>query len=306
MGKQKKYTFKKEEEREVGVCIAVQKIGLASVNEVINKIEKWGGRITEKQVNKCLENLRRKQLLSIDLTEKDENGISVKRYVMKSIKLTIPEAAQIKDIIDDPSLNVLKDELDRAKKTQKKGLKTYDYYHAEVLFKALGDIQGFMPDGEKISRHYRKGKDIVFYPYHFKNWLRGNMGLINRSKYVVEDMKFQQGIVNLNGNIIKCPKPYLPPNLPIIEKMVTNIEDGASYRGSGGRGSRFAEAIPEGSTIKTGFFVPRDLIQPQHFEKALTLISDSGGAFGGGAKLSTGKLKVEKVEIVNEKIWEFD
>ncbi len=66
----KTYTFNSENEREIAVCIAVQKIGKASINEIIEFINGLNARITEKQVKKCAENLRAKNLLSIDLSEK--------------------------------------------------------------------------------------------------------------------------------------------------------------------------------------------------------------------------------------------
>ena len=287
----KKYTFKSEGEREVGVCIAIQKIGLASIPEIIEKIISWEGKVTERQVDKCAENLRRRGLLSIDFTTK-KDGISVKRYAMKSIKLSIPEVAQIKDIVDDASLNPLKEELDRSKKTQKKGLKNFDYYLAEVEFTNKGDIQGFVPDQEGIVRHYQENKQIVFHPYHFKNWFRSNLPLINRSANSIGDIKFQEGEVITDKECI------------VIEKFITNIESGFSgSNGTGGRGVRKVECLPQGSIIKTKFAIPRELIHPDKFVKALEVITTLGSAFGGGAKLSTGKLIVQNVKIVNDILW---
>lgn len=290
---EKKYTFKKEEEREIAVCIAIQKVGLASIEEIKEKIEKWKGKITEKQILKCAENLRRRNLLSIDLSHKDKNGISVKRYAMKSIKLAIPEVAQVKDVIDDESIKPLKDELERSKKTQKKGLKTFDYYLVNIEFKTKGEVQGFNPDSEGIIRHYTNGKNPVFFAYHFKNWLRDNLPLINRASSVIGDIKFQEGEATLKSQMV------------IIEKYVTNVESGfSSSRGTGGRGSKKIECLPEGTIIKTGFAIPRDLIPPEKINKAFEIITTLGGGFGGGAKLSTGRLIVDKLEIVNNLLWD--
>jgi len=287
----KKYTFKSEGEREVGVCIAIQKIGFASNKEIIEKITLWGGKISEKQVDKCAENLRRRGLLSIDFTTK-EGGVSVKKYAMKSIKLSIPEVAQIKDIVDDASLNPLKEELDRSKKTMKKGLKNFDYYLAEVEFTNKGDIQGFIPDKEGIVRHYKANNRIVFHQYHFKNWFRANLPLINRSANSIGDIKFQEGEVITDKECI------------VIEKFITNIESGFSgSNGTGGRGVRKVECLPIGSIIKTSFAIPRELIHPDKFIKALEVMTTLGSAFGGGAKLSTGKLIVKNVKIVKDVLW---
>lgn len=286
------HRFGTEPEREVAVCIAVQKIGMASVEEIMDKVEKWGGKLTEKQVIKVAENLRKRQLFSIDLSNK-KNGISVKRYLMKTIKLALPEIAQIKDVMDDPSVNPLKEELDRSKKTRKKGLKTFDYYNVEVLFDTKGDVQGFLPDSKGVIKHYRKGNDIVLHQYHFKNWFRANLPLINRTPNSINDIYFNPGTVKLNGT----------KECHIIEKWVTNVESGFdSSRGTGGRGSRLIECLPNGSQVITTFKIPRDFIPPERIKEALTIMCQ-GKAFGGGHKLSTGRLEINQVQIVEDMVW---
>lgn len=290
--KTKKHTFKSDAEREVGVCIAVQKIGLASTEEIIQKIENWGSKMTEKQVNKCAENLRRRQILSVDISSK-ENGISIRKYAMRNLKLSLPEIAQLKDIIDDPSVNELKEELDRSKRTQKKGLKTFDYYACAIKFKTKGEVQGFIPDERGIVRHYKEDDKVVFHPYHFRNWFRDNLPLINRSSSAIGDIKFQEGESNADKKDLK-----------IIEKYITNVESGFhSSRGTGGRGSRKIECLPSGTKINTVIVMPRDLISPDRIYEALEKMTKFGSAFGGGAKLSTGRLIVESVEIQDEMIW---
>jgi len=293
---QKAYRFTNDAEREVGVCIAIQKLGKASVNEIIKKIDGWNGIVTEKQVIKCAENLRARDLLSIDLSEKDKEGISIKRYLMKKIKLAIPEVAQIKDLVDDPSINPLKEELDRSKKTRKKGLKTFDYYKVEVTFDVDGEIQGFIPNQEDVLMHYRNGEGIIFYHYHFKNWFRTNLPLINRSSSSIGDMRFFTGKVIMNGQKTK-----------IIEKYVTNIDSGfSSSRGTGGRGTRKAEVLVQGMKVTTAFSFPRDLISPDKIQKAFDIICENGSSFGGNHKLSTGRLVNPKVNIVSNALWEDD
>ena len=233
---------------------------------------------------------------SIDLSEKDKEGISIKRYLMKKIKLAIPEVAQIKDLVDDPSINPLKEELDRSKKTRKKGLKTFDYYKVEVTFDVDGEIQGFIPNQEDVLMHYRNGEGIIFYHYHFKNWFRTNLPLINRSSSSIGDMRFFTGKVIMNGQKTK-----------IIEKYVTNIDSGfSSSRGTGGRGTRKAEVLVQGMKVTTAFSFPRDLISPDKIQKAFDIICENGSSFGGNHKLSTGRLVNPKVNIVSNALWEDD
>lgn len=293
--KNEKVVAKTQDERDVWVCIATQKIGLASIKEIVQKIENWNGKITEIQASKCAENLRMRGILSIDLSEKDSNGISMKKYKMKSIKLSVPEVGQVKDIVDNEYIKPLIEELDRSKKTRKKGLKTFDYYVADVVFKTKGLVQGFSPDKEGIVKHYREDGKVVLYGYHFRNWFRANLPLINRSASSIGDIKFIDGEVEPNGECFT------------IEKYVTNVESGFfSSRGTGGRGSRIIECLPVGTKIKTSFIIPRDLIAPDRFNKALEIFGKFGSAFGGGAKLSTGKLIPETVAIINEELFAED
>lgn len=288
--------FASESEREVAVCIAIQKLGRASVQEIVEKIEKWNGKITEKQVSSITEKLRSRDLISIDLSEKDDTGVSIKRYLMRKIKLAIPEVAQIKDLVDDPLVNELKDELERSKGTRKKGLKTFDYYKVEVAFEISGNVQGFVPDSKGVLMHYRENNEIVFYNYHFKNWLRANLPLINRTSSSIGDISFQHGKVILGKN-----KPF------IQERYVTNIESGfSSSRGTGGRGTRSVECLPHDCKVVTIFSIPRELIKPEKIELAFKVICENGSAFGGNSKLSTGKLINPVVKVLDNAIWNDD
>lgn len=293
ISKQKTYTFISENEREIAVCIAIQKMGKASVEEIIDFVSKLNARISKKQVSKCAENLRAKSLLSVDLSEKDEQGMSIKRYLMKKIKLAIPEVAQMKDLVHDESLKPLIDELDRSKGTHKKGMKAFDYYNVKVTFDVEGEIQGFIPNKDGKLMHYRdKNNKIVFYGYHFKNWLRANLPLINRASSFIGDIFFS------NGEVISETETNM------TERYITNIESGfQSSRGTGGRGSRFAECLPLDSKVITQFAFQREQIKPSDVQKMFDLICSKGVAFGGNHKLSTGRLVNPKVEITDEVLW---
>jgi hypothetical protein len=292
---QKKYTFPTDDERHIAVCIAIQKIGKASIQEIIDFINnKLNSKITEKQVIKCAENLRVRRLLSIDLSEKDSNGLSIKRYLMKSIKLVIPEGAQFMDLVHDPDLKPLIDELDKSKGTHKKGMKTYDYYCVEVEFDTKGRIQGFEPDEEGISRHYKDEEgNVIIRDYCFKNWFRDNLPLINRNPNFIGDIYFNDGKVISNSPLI------------IDERYVTNIDSGFSgSRGTGGRGTRKSECLPLGAKIITRFSFQRQQIDPLKVQKMFDVICTHAKGFGANHKLSTGRLINPKVSMVEEAIWD--
>lgn len=295
MKQDKTYTFPNEDERQIAVCIAVQKLGKASVDEIISFISRLNARVSEKQVIKCAENLRAKSLLSIDLSEKDNKGISIKRYLMKKIKLAVPEVAQMKDLVHDESLKPLIDELDRSKGTQKKGMKSFDYYKIEVTFDCEGEITGFRPSGDDDDTlvHYRdRDGNIVFYQKHFQNWLRDNLPLVNRSSSSVGEIHF------FNGKIISDGEVY------IKEDFVGNIDSGFhSSCGTGGRGTRKSECLPIGAKVVTNFSIPREYVRPSNIQKMFDVICENAKSFGGNHKLSNGRLVNPKVVIVNESLW---
>ena len=306
--KGKKYVFESEGKREIAVCVAIQKIGLATAQEMIRWITVKGGSVTEKQVVKCAENLRRRDMLSIDLTLKDDEGIPVKRYGMKKINLAVPEIAQIKDLVDDASLKPLIDELDRSKGTRKKGMKNFDYYVAEVEFKTRGGVQGFVPDSQGIIRHYRRDNKPVLYQYHFKNWFRDNLPLINRVSSAIGDIKFHGGEIRPNGEMKIAEQQSIEPQSAdklrnVIPRYISNINPlFNSSHGTGGRGVKYVECLPEGSLVTTRFAIPRELLPPNKLEWALKIFGEYG-PFGGCAKLSTGYLDVTRVTIIINEIF---
>jgi hypothetical protein len=220
--------------------------------------------------------------------------IRTDHQLLKSIRVSIPEVGQIKDIVHDSNLKPLIDELDRSKKTRKKGLKSFDYYKVEVVFEIEGEISGFIPNQDGILMHYRDLEgNLIFRQYHFRNWLRDNLPLINRSSSSIGDMRF------FDGRVISKSKPI------IDERYVTNIDSGfSSSRGTGGRGTRRAEILARDSKVITCFSFPRELINPEKIQKAFDVICQNGNSFGGNHKLSTGRLVNPKVNILTESLWE--
>ena len=282
------YTFKSQDEREVATCIAIQKTGMASIDEIIDFIKKRNGKITEKQVEKCVENLRRKQLISIDLKEK-KDGVSLPRFAMRSIKFTVPENGQIKDLVDDPSVNPLKEEMDRSKKTMKKGVLINDYYKIEIKTLTEGEVQGFVPlpqFKDETLRFYRKGQEPVIHPFHINKFLNKNISVINLGTTAMLQIKVPRVRLNMNGGKIEIGESY-----------VTNPEGSNSGRG-GGRGTRKYEVLPEGTEIIIEMNIPETLIKKQDVKKIIPLVFNEGGTFGGNHKQSSGRLNCVSVDVV--------
>ncbi len=285
-----------DSQREVVVCLAIQKLGLASMEDIQKKVEDWQGKMTQIQVATACKKLQNKGLVSVDLGGKNEDDQTITRYLMKRLTVSIPEVAQIKDIVDNPEMKPLIELLESKARTAKKS-RAMNYYKVKARFKAQGQIQGFIPDKSRESTdnistimHYRDPKgNIIFLPYHFRKWIQQNIALINRFDTVAERIKYKHGTVQLNGS-----SPVF------IEKFITNV--GNNPRSGGGRGKKRVECLPEGCLVETEFIVPEDEFQPEEFKKALSIICEHGSAFGGEARLSNGRFELENVEI-GDFIW---
>jgi len=283
--------FKDDEERTVAVCIAVQQAGIASIEEVINKIEKQGGKITFKQAEKICKNLQAKGILSIELSAKDSKGITIPRYKMKRINFTVPEVANLHDLVNSDKVKPLIQELEKSKQANK-GMKPFNYFKVEIAFKVTDGILGFIPSNGSRQEdtgtliHYRNGDKIIFYPRHFRAWLRGNLPLVNRYGNKAESIATQMGYVDLQGK---------KPEMVKEEFYITNIE---SYGKGTGRGSKVHEKLPAGTLINTFFLVPEDEWKPEDFKKALQLFGEQGlRGFGAYSKAGWGHLSLEKFEV---------
>jgi hypothetical protein len=301
---EKRQKFRDEQHREATVCVAVQKRGFASVHDIIDQIDAWKGRITEIQAIKCAENLRRRDMLSMDIGLRNAQNVAIKRYVMKKLTFAVPEIAQVKDVIDNADLKPLLDELERSKGTHKKGLKTYDYYVVGVKLAPkdnLCQIRGFMPkkmrvgtELKDVNAHYRDSNDQVYFePKHIRNWFRDNLCLINRGAHCIGQMKFDFARVQM------------AKETEVRSSFVVNINSQfSSSMGTGGRGEVYHECLPDDAVISTEITVPRDLIPPERFREALNIMCVRGSAFGGSAKISNGKLRLVDVEMKEQCVWE--
>lgn len=279
--------FKKEAFREAAVVMAVQNIGVASFDEIVEKIQDKGGKITLKQVEKCCENLQKRGIFSIDLKKP-----KVKRYLMKRIGVSVPEVGQISAIVDceegdSVEIRALIEELEASKKNAK--IKPYNYFDVSVTFKTKGRVYGFMPNGNNIQQsHYRdENKNVVFFKKHFRGWLRSGLPLANKYENSITQIFFFNGETNIKNE------------LPTEEQYKTNIP--GTHKGAG-RGSAILEYLPEGSLIETKFRVPGMLFTPEEFERLLTLTGECF-SFGGCNKMSNSQLFVEKF-IVGNKVWD--
>jgi len=276
-----KKPFECEAEREVAVIIAIQKLGIASLDEIIQKVEEWGGRLTVKQTEKVCKNLQQRGLLSVDLTEKTD-GATVSRYKVKKVTWGVPEIAQIKPWLDSDEAKPILDELEKSKHN-KKSLSA-NYYDVYVGFTVEDGVIGFTPKDDIQQTHYRtKDGEIMFFQRHFKRWLAFNLPIANRYPTVAD--RIGCGI---------SPTKLNEPTF-VEEFFITNVEGKA--KGSG-RGIKRCEVIPAGTTIKVRFRVSTEDFEPEDFKLLLEKISDLPiRTFGGYSKSGWGHLKLTKFEL---------
>lgn len=290
--KNKTKAFKNDLLREVAVVMAVQNKGVASYDEIIEKVESKGGKITDKQVRKACENLQKRQIFSVDLKSLDKDGNTIKRYAMRRIGLSVPEIGQIDAVVDakedmGEEVRALIEYLKASKKNAK--IKPNNYYDVDVTFKTDGEVFGFMPDGKELSNaHYRDENNmVVFYRKHFRGWLRSALPLANKYRNTITRIFTFNGTSNANGNT-------LAKNTFII-----NVDK--THNGSG-RGERKLEYLPDGTEIYTKFRVSESDFTPVEFKKFLEIAGETV-AFGGCSKISNGLLHLEEFKL-GDKVWQ--
>lgn len=292
------YKFETEDQKTVAVCIAVQKLGNATIEEISEKLEKWNAHLTVKKIADICKKLQNMGLFSVDMSTKDEKGLSVNKYLMKRIKVAVPEVANFKDIVDSPDVKPLIEELEKSKDAKKR-INSCNYYTVSMTFDAKG-VEGFVPEdssenkNQRRIKHYRRGKEIVLYPYMFTNWLRDNMPLANNYPNNIYKLKFGDPEVNLNGN-----ETYYE------EHFIGGTSSGSGYKQESGKGSKIVECLPEGTTIKLSVLVPSDEFSPEQFKHFIEQVCEFGTRFGGGHKLSFAKMKLKEYDVKGL-VWNYD
>lgn len=272
----------KKYEDEVRVCIAIQKIGKATDEEILKKLTDEGIKITLKKVTKATTNLQRKGLVSLGYD--NSSGYAEKAYSMAKSIFSRGGAplAHYKDIVDtsDPEIKVLIDELEQKKGANKGRLPDHrDYYLVDVTFEVQDYVLGFMPfEKEGFLQHYKQGDEYILLPTHLRAWFSVNLRLINKSDSLKNYIGFNYAQIELNGKMET-------KQFPILD-------------GNQGRGINKFEAIPKGSLIRTSFRVPESDFKKKEFEDYLKLICEfplrglSGRAITGYGRLKLKEFKV--------------
>jgi len=270
-----------EYENEVRVCIAVQKLGKATNEEILTKLKEDNIRITLKQIEKATTNLQKRGILSLNYDT--SKGYSQKAYSMsKSIFSRDVPIAHYKDIVDtsNPEIKKLIKELQEKKGTGKGRMPDYrNYYIVEVEFKVQDKILGFMPfKTENYLEFYRDDGKIIFLPSHFRAWIGVNLRLENKTERT---------------------KNYIGYNYGVASKEKTKRISLSIIDGGQGKGMRDYETLEKGTIIKTKFRVPETLFTKEKFKKFLETIGEFPiRCFGGRATAGYGHLKLTNFNVI--------
>lgn len=267
---------------EVAICIAIQKIGQATILEIIEKLKEWSLDITQKKIRKYCKNLQKKGLISVNYSV-GESGTSEIAYSMsKSIFARDIPIANYKDIVDSPEVKELIDELE-GKKDASKGRKPdhCNYFICEVSWKVKDKVLGFMPfsSDPDLLMHYRDGEKIIFLPSHFRAYIGQNLRAINKSESMKNYIGYDYGTVNLDGKK--------------LEKVEFSILDMRQ-----GKGMRKYEVIPEGAIISTRFRIPSTDFKPEEFEDFLKNIGEFPIRGFGGRSSIYGRLQLIDFKVI--------
>jgi len=273
----------RKEELELAVCIAIQKVGLATVDDIVEKLKEWEIKATKSNVRRFCMNLQKKSLVSLNYVQKD--GLSKSAYSLSKgiFQRDIP-IANYKDIVDLKNTKEAKEFIEKMEKKKEicKGrLPDHrNYYMVEVKFEVLDKVLGFMPFHEQgFNEHYRDGKNIILLPCHFRAWVGTNLRLVNKPESMKNYIGFNYGKIELNGNK--------------IERMEFTVLDRKQ-----GRGFVKYEALPKGTTITTAFRVPETDFIRTEFKKFLeTICSNPIRGLSGRAITGFGHLKLLEYKV---------
>lgn len=304
-----------DEQNKILVGIIVQQFQPITSNEVIAQGTKLGYELEQEEVIYVLENMQRRDLLSVVYQSK--NNKRVKAYGMsKPIFKKCPETAHLKDIL--PSLinkKEYKDFLDmlegQTSDTKKKRELLYrDYKTVSIELETIQPIVGGslnkpkvisqeiketlkkIEEGKKKKKTEEESMESISYlnrnyegkPYYPSNAVRQyflkNLRIAGLGDTAVNQIDFNEAIVEPNGH------KFYVEQWPVII-------------GGQGRGIQSAEALPPGITIKTQFSFPftgTKIESPEKLKKVIEYQARNGRGFSSYSK-KFGKCKLTQFDV---------
>jgi len=279
-------------EKEIVVLIAIQHLGqstLEEIKEYTSKLKDLSGQNFDLQlrsIKKYATILQKKNLVSSNYRNTEDDQVLV--FNMSKGYVKLPEVAQIKDVVKDESLKVFLEKLEN-KGGVKKPKNQYNNFIAKIVWTVVDGVAGFFPNKDEVNVHYRnEDNEIIFFPNHFRQYIRKNLSKANKSQYVVDLFGFTYGKAILNGS-----KPYVDKHFVLVR--------GDIREQSGGAGLKGVEILPKGTLIETEFSVPESEFTQEQLKSFLSLIGKYGSSGFGAYSSRWGKLNLNNVEVINVK-----
>lgn len=280
-------------EKELAVLIAVQHLGQPTIDEIKQYTERLQDlqgnlfNLQHRSIKKHCTNLNKKGLISTGFRSTEQGQEAV--FSMTKGYVKFPEVAQIKDIVKEESLKVYLEKLEGTAGI-KKEKNVFGNYLCRVKWKIADGVAGFYPNADGVNIHYREqdGK-IVFFPNHFRQYIRKNLSKFDKSVYIVDNIGFTYGHAILNGS-----KPHIDSHFVLVR---------GDIRGSsGGAGEKKVEILPKGTEVETKFVVPAKEFTPDQFRKFLEIIGQFGNCGFGAYSTRYGKMDVVEFTIEKESL----
>lgn len=271
-------------EKTIAVLIAIQHSGQASLKEIKDYLDHIKVDLQLRSVAKHCKILQNKGLISSNYRPTEQGQELV--YNMQKGYVKFPEIAQIKDVVKFEGLQMYIDKLENIEGAKKEKNKFLNYL-CSVKWKVTDGVAGFYPNADGINCHYRKGKDIIFFPNHFRKYITKNLSKADKSQYIVDHFGFDYGKATLNGSPMYVDSHFVMVRGDIREQ-------------SGGAGLKGIEILPENSTIETNFVIPAKEFKPEEFKKFLEKIGKYGNCGFGAYASRWGKLELIDFKVLKE------
>lgn len=298
-----------EDQDKVLVGIVVQQYQPLTSNEVIKKVKDMGTELEIEDVVYVLENMHRRDLLSVAYQTKDNKKI--KAYAMsKPMFKKSPEMAHLKDLLPTLTkskeakefLKVLEGETSDTKKVRELGYRDYKLVKLKLetiepivggnLNKPLSIAKEIEQKVNELESKAKKKKtdedlgqiayfnrnvlgELIYSPNQVRQYFLKNLRIAGIGETAINQIYFNAAFISNNGH-----KFY--------------IEQWPILVGGQGRGIKSAEALPAGITIGLSFSYPftgTKVKSPEQLKNVLEFITVNGRGFSSYSK-KFGKCKV--------------
>lgn len=303
------------DENKVLVGIVVQQFQPVTSNDVIQKAQEMGKEIENEDVIYILENMQRRDLLSVAYQTKDNKKI--KAYAMaKPMFKKCPEMAHLKDMLPTLTkskeakefLKLLEGQSSDTKKARELGYRDYKVVKIklETIEPIVGgnlnrplsiakEIEGKVKELESKAKKKKNSEEdfgqiayfnrnpqgeLIYSSNQVRQYFLKNLRIAGVGETAVNQIYFNNAQIETNGH------KFYVEQWPVIV-------------GGQGRGIKSAESLPAGISIELSFSYPftgTKIKSPEQLKKVLEFITTNGRGFSSYSK-KYGKCKLVDFQV---------